>query len=146
MIAVAKTGSGKTLGFLLPAFQALAKKRPSPQRGDPPMILVLAPTRELAVQIHDECDKFGRAGRVRGTCCYGGAPKSTQIRALQAGVDVLVATPGRLNDLIEMRKVDVSKVRRGTTGALCARALALACSARSLHSAVIRHTIEKLSG
>jgi ATP-dependent RNA helicase DDX5/DBP2 len=79
-------------------------------RGDAPKVLVLAPTRELAVQIQDECDKFGRAAKVRSTCCYGGAPKSTQIRALQSGIDILVATPGRLNDLLEMRRADVSKV------------------------------------
>ncbi len=92
---------------MLPAFAHLADVRPTAQRGDAPRILVLAPTRELACQIQDECDKFG--GKVRSTCCYGGAPKSTQIRALQAGVDVLVATPGRLNDLLEMHRVDLSQ-------------------------------------
>ena len=109
---MAKTGSGKTLGFLVPAFAHLAVARPVKARGDAPLVLVLAPTRELAVQIEDECLKFGKAAKVRSTCCYGGAPKSTQIRALQSGVDVLVATPGRLNDLLEMKRANVSKVRR----------------------------------
>mmetsp|Transcript_7769 Transcript_7769/g.10080 ORF Transcript_7769/g.10080 Transcript_7769/m.10080 type:complete len:559 (-) Transcript_7769:244-1920(-) len=109
-IAIAKTGSGKTLGFLLPAFMHLSKVRPNKIRGDAPKVLVLAPTRELACQIQDECNKFGQAAKVRSTCCYGGAPKSTQIRALQAGIDILVATPGRLNDLLEMRRANVSQV------------------------------------
>ena len=63
------------------------------------------------LKIHDECVKFGRASRVRVTCCFGGAPKSNQIRALQSGIDVLVATPGRLNDLLQMRKANVSQVK-----------------------------------
>jgi ATP-dependent helicase YprA (DUF1998 family) len=111
LIAVAKTGSGKTLGFLLPAFKHLADARPYPNRGDPPKVLCLAPTRELAVQIHDEAVKFGKGScGVRSVVCFGGAPKSQQIRQLQAGADVLVATPGRLNDLLEMRRADVSQV------------------------------------
>jgi ATP-dependent RNA helicase DDX5/DBP2 len=110
LIAVAKTGSGKTLGFLLPGFKHLAATRPQAYRGDAPKILVLAPTRELAVQIQDDCAKFGKAARVRSVCLFGGAPKSQQIRELQNGVDVVVATPGRLNDLLEMRKANVSEV------------------------------------
>ena len=110
MISVAKTGSGKTLGFLLPAFKHLAEQRTRQARGDAPLVLVLAPTRELAVQIQDECDKFGRACRVRSVTLFGGAPKFGQIRQLQAGVDLVVATPGRLNDLLEMGKVSVGSV------------------------------------
>ena len=110
LIAVAKTGSGKTLGFLLPGFKHLAGVRPQAYRGDAPKILVLAPTRELAVQIQADCAKFGKTARVRSVCLFGGAPKSQQIRELQNGVDVVVATPGRLNDLLEMRKANVSEV------------------------------------
>ena len=108
IITVAKTGSGKTVAFLLPAFHRLLSNA-SRKRG-PPGILVLAPTRELACQIEEECVKFGRSSNIRSACCYGGSPKSMQIRKLQAGIEVLIATPGRLNDLIEMRVVNLSEV------------------------------------
>jgi ATP-dependent RNA helicase DDX5/DBP2 len=109
VITVAKTGSGKTCGFLLPAIHRLTTVSKDRKRG-PPAILVLAPTRELACQIEEECVKFGRSSNIRSTCCYGGAPKSIQIRKIQAGLEVLIATPGRLNDLIEMRVVNLSEI------------------------------------
>lgn len=108
IITVAKTGSGKTCGFLLPAFHRLLAN-PNRKRG-PPGILVLAPTRELACQIEEEAVKFGRTSYLRTACCYGGAPKSMQIRKIQGGLDIMIATPGRLNDLLEMRVVDLSFV------------------------------------
>jgi hypothetical protein len=73
-------------------------------------ILVLAPTRELACQIEEECVKFGRSSNIRSVCAYGGAPKSLQVRKIQGGIEVLIATPGRLNDLLEMRVVDLTQV------------------------------------
>ena len=76
----------------------------------PPGIVVLAPTRELACQIEEECIKFGRTSNIRSVCAYGGAPKSLQIRKIQNGVEVLIATPGRLNDLLEMKVVDLGHV------------------------------------
>jgi ATP-dependent RNA helicase DDX5/DBP2 len=82
IITVAKTGSGKTIGFLLPAFHRLTTHSASRKRG-PPGILVLAPTRELACQIEEECVKFGQSSAIRSACCYGGSPKSLQIRKLQ---------------------------------------------------------------
>jgi ATP-dependent RNA helicase DDX5/DBP2 len=81
VITVAKTGSGKTCGFLLPAIHRLLLTKDR-KRG-PPGILVLAPTRELACQIEEECVKFGRSSNIRSTCAYGGAPKSLQIRKIQ---------------------------------------------------------------
>ena len=112
LISVAKTGSGKTLGFLLPSFHHLDRASVG-QRGAAPQILVLCPTRELATQIQDEAVKFGKSSklRIRSTCCYGGSPKSIQIRSLQAGTEVLIATPGRLNDLYQMGKVNLSKIK-----------------------------------
>lgn len=74
-------------------------------------MLVLAPTRELACQILDETQKFGRPNGIRSVCCYGGSPKYPQIAALERGVECVIATPGRINDLIEMRKADLSGVR-----------------------------------
>ncbi|KAJ1641234.1 P-loop containing nucleoside triphosphate hydrolase protein, partial [Pavlovales sp. CCMP2436] len=108
LVGIAKTGSGKTLAFLMPAFMQIIQRRPDPRRG--PFALVLAPTRELATQILDECNKFGRAAGMSATCCYGGAPKGQQLRDLQRGVFVIIATPGRLNDFLESRQVNLSTV------------------------------------
>ncbi|GAA0163919.1 RNA helicase [Lithospermum erythrorhizon] len=98
IVAIAKTGSGKTLGSL----------RNNPRNG--PSVLVLAPTRELATQIQDEAIKFGRSSRVSCTCLYGGAPKGPQLKDLERGVDIVVATPGRLNDILEMKRIDFRQV------------------------------------
>ncbi|WOH05096.1 hypothetical protein DCAR_0624509 [Daucus carota subsp. sativus] len=108
IVAIAKTGSGKTLGYLIPAFMHLKRVRKNPQLG--PTVLVLSPTRELATQIQDEAVKFGRSARISCTCLYGGAPKGPQLRDLSRGVDIVVATPGRLNDILEMRRVSLSQV------------------------------------
>ncbi|CAN4082437.1 unnamed protein product [Withania somnifera] len=108
IVAVAKTGSGKTLGFLLPGFILLKQRRSNPLYG--PTILVLSPTRELATQIQDEAVKFGRSSKISCTCLYGGAPKGPQLRDLDRGVDIVVATPGRLNDILEMRRVKLDQV------------------------------------
>lgn len=108
IVAVAKTGSGKTLGYLLPGFIHLKKTRKNPQLS--PTVLVLSPTRELATQIQDEAVKFGKSSRISCTCLYGGAPKGPQLRDLANGTDIVVATPGRLNDILEMRKVSLSEV------------------------------------
>lgn len=109
VITVAKTGSGKTCGFLLPAFHRLLNQSKDARRGLPG-ILVLAPTRELACQIEEECVRFGRSSNIRSTCAYGGSPKSLQIRKIQAGLDVIIATPGRLNDLMEMGVLKLDKI------------------------------------
>jgi len=70
----------------------------------------LAPTRELAVQIQEECTKFGRSSRIRNTCVYGGVPKYPQVRELQRGVEILIATPGRLIDMLESGKTNLRRV------------------------------------
>ncbi|KAI4320479.1 hypothetical protein MLD38_033956 [Melastoma candidum] len=108
IVAVAKTGSGKTLGYLIPGFIRLKNCRNDPRMG--PTVLVLSPTRELATQIQDEVVKFGKSSRISCTCLYGGAPKGPQLRDLDRGVDIVVATPGRLNDILEMRRVSLSQV------------------------------------
>lgn len=68
-------------------------------------MLVLAPTRELAMQIKVEADKFGRSSNLRNTCVYGGAPKGPQLRDISYGVSIVIATPGRLNDFLEAGQV-----------------------------------------
>eukprot|EP00899_Mesostigma_viride_P003291 jgi/Mesvir1/12963/Mv05974-RA.2 len=108
VIAVAKTGSGKTLGFLLPGFLHIQATNKDLRNG--PTMLVLAPTRELATQIHDEAIKFGRSSNMRCTVCVGGASKGPQLRDIERGVHVIIATPGRLNDFLEMRKVSMRNV------------------------------------
>ena len=108
VVSIAKTGSGKTLAFLLPAY----KKIGSTNKGRHGTInaLVLAPTRELATQIQEEADKFGTIAGYYSACAYGGAPKREQLRAINSGISVLVATPGRLNDFLESNQVDLSSV------------------------------------
>lgn len=108
IVAIAKTGSGKTLGYLIPAFIHLKRRHNNPQNG--PTVVVLSPTRELATQIQDEALKFGRSARVSCTCLYGGAPKVHQLKELERGTDIVVATPGRLNDILEMRRIDFRQV------------------------------------
>ncbi|KAJ4799069.1 hypothetical protein LUZ62_050315 [Rhynchospora pubera] len=108
LVAVAKTGSGKTLGYLLPGFIRIKRLRNDPRIG--PTVLVLAPTRELATQIEAEVVKFGRSAQISCTCLYGGAPKGPQLKALERGVDIVVATPGRLWDIMEMRRLSLCQV------------------------------------
>ncbi|RZC61642.1 hypothetical protein C5167_023392 [Papaver somniferum] len=108
IVAIAKTGSGKTLGYLIPGFMHLKRVRNNSQMG--PTVLVLSPTRELATQIQDEAVKFGRSLRLQCTCLYGGAPKGPQLREIERGCDIVVATPGRLNDILEMRKISLRQV------------------------------------
>jgi ATP-dependent RNA helicase DDX5/DBP2 len=109
LIGIADTGSGKTLAFLLPAVVHI-NAQPPLQRGEGPIVLVLAPTRELANQIKVEVDKFGSSSHIKNAVVYGGVPKSQQIRALDAGADIVIATPGRLIDLLEMRKTNLRRV------------------------------------
>lgn len=111
MICIAKTGSGKTCGFLLPSLHQHMQSGRSNRGFRKPVLLVLAPTRELAVQIMDETQKFGRPFGATSVCCYGGSSKYPQIAALQRGVDCVIATPGRINDLLEMKKADLSNVK-----------------------------------
>ncbi|KAL6011495.1 hypothetical protein ACLOJK_001943 [Asimina triloba] len=108
IVAIAKTGSGKTLGYLIPGFIHLKHCHNNSKMG--PTVLVLSPTRELATQIQDEAVKFGRSSRISCTCLYGGAPKGPQLRDLDRGTDVIVATPGRLNDILEMRRISLRQV------------------------------------
>lgn len=109
VVAIAQTGSGKTLSFALPAMLHI-NAQPLLQPGDGPIALCLAPTRELAVQIQQECLKFGSNSRIRNTAIYGGAPKGPQIRDLQRGVEIVIATPGRLIDMLESGKTNLRRV------------------------------------
>uniref|UniRef100_A0A8B9LCQ1 RNA helicase n=1 Tax=Astyanax mexicanus TaxID=7994 RepID=A0A8B9LCQ1_ASTMX len=112
LMACAQTGSGKTAAFLLPVLsqiytdgpgEALQASKASGQQY--PISLVLAPTRELALQIYDEARKFAYRSRVRPCVVYGGADIGQQIRDLERGCHLLVATPGRLVDMMERGKI-----------------------------------------
>jgi len=109
MIGISRTGSGKTLAFLLPGMIHI-NAQPYLQPGDGPIVLVLAPTRELAVQIKVECDKFGASSQIKNTCVYGGAPKRMQQGDLQRGVEIVIATPGRLIDFLESGVTNLRRV------------------------------------
>ncbi|XP_017842573.1 DEAD-box ATP-dependent RNA helicase 20 isoform X2 [Drosophila busckii] len=100
LVAVAQTGSGKTLAYVLPAVVHI-NNQPRLERGDGPIALVLAPTRELAQQIQQVAIEFGSNTQVRNTCIFGGAPKGQQARDLERGVEIVIATPGRLIDFLE---------------------------------------------
>ncbi|NXS63459.1 DDX43 helicase, partial [Brachypteracias leptosomus] len=98
LIGIAQTGTGKTLAYLLPGFIHLTSQPVSKdQRGGPGM-LVLAPTRELALQVEAECSKY-RYKEIKSICIYGGGDRKGQIDVVTKGVDIVIATPGRLNDL-----------------------------------------------
>jgi ATP-dependent RNA helicase DDX5/DBP2 len=109
IIGLAETGSGKTLAFLLPGVVHI-NAQPYLQRGDGPIVLVLAPTRELAMQIQQECNKFGSTSRIKNTCLYGGVSRGPQMRDLERGVEIVIATPGRLIDMLECGKTNLRRV------------------------------------
>lgn len=108
MVGIAKTGSGKTLGYILPAIVHI-NNQPSLARGDGPIALVLAPTRELAQQIQQVANDFGSASYVRNTCVFGGASKGPQSRDLQRGCEIVIATPGRLIDFLESGQTNLRR-------------------------------------
>lgn len=102
-----RTGSGKTLAFGLPTLARLEGLRAKPRK---PLALVLVPTRELAMQVEDALRPYARALRLRIRSVYGGAPMRKQIDGLRYGVELLVATPGRLSDLIERGECELDEV------------------------------------
>ncbi len=99
----AKTGSGKTLAFGLPLLDRLAKAQPRKPRG-----LVLVPTRELALQVHDVLAPLAQAIGSKVVAVYGGADMNKQIKALAEGVEAIIATPGRLIDLVDRKEVELN--------------------------------------
>ncbi len=122
MLGCAQTGTGKTAAFALPVLQNLHSKKPNqtkkPTHGKaarvpehrPIRALVLSPTRELAAQIGDSFRDYGKHLDLRGTTIFGGVNQRPQVRALKQGVDIVVATPGRLMDLINQRALTLRDV------------------------------------
>nr|POE82736.1 atp-dependent rna helicase ded1 [Quercus suber] len=121
LMACAQTGSGKTGGFLFPILSQAFQTGPSAavpqqsgfarQRKATPTSLILAPTRELVSQIYDEARKFAYRSWVRPCVVYGGADIGSQLRQIERGCDLLVATPGRLVDLIERGRISLANIK-----------------------------------
>ena len=109
VLGCAQTGTGKTAAFALPILDRLAAQRAGRHRR--PRALVVAPTRELAQQIADSFQTYGRQLDLFGTVIYGGVGQGKQVQALRRGVDIVVATPGRLLDLIQQGHCDLSAVQ-----------------------------------
>jgi len=111
VVGIAETGSGKTLAFSMPALSLMSKdKAMSEKRGRAPRMLVLAPTRELAMQSQKVLEEFGKVVNLTSVVIYGGVPKPAQQAVLRKGVDCVVGTPGRLKDLINDGSCDLSKI------------------------------------
>jgi len=111
LLAAAQTGTGKTAAFALPLLQRLDAEQPNPRGSRAPRLLVLVPTRELAAQVGQSFEDFGRHLHQRTILIFGGVSPRPQLDALRQGVDIIVATPGRLLDHINERAVDLTKVR-----------------------------------
>ena len=111
LLAGAQTGTGKTAGFTLPILQRLTDKPAKLVNGRRPIrTLVLTPTRELAAQVEESIRTYGKFLPIKSTVIFGGVGQNPQIDAIRRGVDVLVATPGRLLDLHQQRAVDLSQI------------------------------------
>jgi len=107
--ASAQTGTGKTAAFLLPALHHLTTSNPTAGKG--PRILILVPTRELALQVEEQAKKYSKyLKRIKTVCVIGGVPYHKQISQLSRPYDILIATPGRLIDLMDRRKISFSRL------------------------------------
>ncbi|KAJ4855207.1 DEAD/DEAH box helicase domain-containing protein [Trichoderma breve] len=113
VVGVAKTGSGKTMAFLLPMFRHIKDQEPLKDT-DGPVGLIMTPTRELATQIHRDCKPFLKMMNLRAVCAYGGAPIRDQIAELKRGAEIIVCTPGRMIDLLAANQGRVTNLRRVT--------------------------------
>lgn len=111
VIGQARTGTGKTLSFVLPLIEKLrAKGSLSKLRGRPPTVLVMAPTRELANQVHDQVTALAPEG-MTSYCIYGGAAYDPQENAIRRGLDILVGTPGRILDYVGRGTLNLSQLK-----------------------------------
>ncbi|XP_066501752.1 probable ATP-dependent RNA helicase DDX46 isoform X2 [Hoplias malabaricus] len=113
LIGIAKTGSGKTIAFLLPMFRHILDQRPL-EEAEGPIAVIMTPTRELALQITKECKKFSKPLGLRVVCVYGGTGISEQIAELKRGAEIIVCTPGRMIDMLGANSGRVTNLRRVT--------------------------------
>ena len=108
VVGIAQTGSGKTGSFILPALVHISAQERL-RRGDGPICLVIVPTRELAQQVAQVASDFGSPAGIRNCCVYGGAPKGPQLRDIERGAEICIATPGRLLDFLEAGKINLRR-------------------------------------
>ncbi|MFI3316203.1 MAG: DEAD/DEAH box helicase [Rikenellaceae bacterium] len=108
LLGCAQTGTGKTAAFSIPIIQHIYERRHSSPRGI--KALILTPTRELAIQINESFATYGKHTGLRHTVIFGGVGQTPQVEAIKAGIDVLVATPGRLIDLVGQRHINLSRL------------------------------------
>ncbi|XP_043925167.1 probable ATP-dependent RNA helicase DDX46 [Protopterus annectens] len=113
LIGIAKTGSGKTIAFLLPMYRHIMDQR-ALEESEGPLAVILTPTRELALQITKECKKFSKVLGLRVVCVYGGTGISEQIAELKRGAEIIVCTPGRMIDMLAANNGRVTNLRRVT--------------------------------
>ncbi|HDH06292.1 MAG TPA: DEAD/DEAH box helicase [Nitrospirae bacterium] len=110
VLAIAQTGTGKTAAFAIPLIDMIHREKSS-RRSYGIKCIVMVPTRELAMQIGEVFEKLARHTKVKTFALYGGVEQDPQIKRLQAGIDILIATPGRMFDLINQGYVDLSRIR-----------------------------------
>lgn len=110
VLGCAQTGTGKTAAFALPMIQNFMQNNPSAYGRKKIRALILTPTRELALQIAENFDEYGANTPIRCTVIFGGVSAVPQIEALRRGTDILVATPGRLNDLIQQKEINLNSL------------------------------------
>jgi ATP-dependent RNA helicase RhlE len=108
VLAIAQTGTGKTAAFVIPILDMLISDR---EAGPGIRCMVMEPTRELALQITDVFNSLGKGSRVKTLCVHGGVEQDPQIQRLEKGVDIVVATPGRMFDLVSQGHIDTGQVR-----------------------------------
>jgi len=110
LVGCAQTGTGKTAAFAVPVLQNLSKNKKANKNPRPIRALVLAPTRELAIQIGDSFECYGKYINLKSAVIFGGVSQNPQTKALREGVDILIATPGRMLDLFNQKYIDLHNI------------------------------------
>ena len=110
VLAIAQTGTGKTAAFVIPIIEKLHSRKKHQTRKDGIKALVMVPTRELAIQINEVFEEIAGNTRVKSFCVYGGVEQDPQIKKLEKGIDVLIATPGRMFDLVSQGFIKLNRV------------------------------------
>lgn len=110
LLGCAQTGTGKTAAFAIPILQQLYKQKGNDRGPRKIKALIITPTRELAIQINESFNNYGRNTNLRSTVIFGGVPQNPQVNALKAGVEILIATPGRLLDLISQGYIKLNDI------------------------------------
>ena len=110
VLAIAQTGTGKTAAFAIPIIEKLHVKKKQQSRKDGIKALVMVPTRELAIQIDEVFQMISQNTRVKSFCVFGGVEQDPQIQKLEKGIDVLIATPGRMFDLVSQGHIKLNRI------------------------------------